>query len=383
MSDDEKGKKVRIALMTFHSETNFGAVLQAYALQRSILDMGCSATFLNYRCKGIDDGYRFRYLFKRAAIVTFKNLIYLPVYLKKKWVFHAFVSKYLQVSNQNLNLSRPSQVARINDQFDAFMVGSDQIWNYRLTAFDEAYFLAFVDKGKMKYAYAASFGVESIPNGLKEEYRRLLQGFQIITAREKSGAGIARELIGKEVETVLDPTLLMDRGKWMQMCQSANVRSGNYILVYLLSKSPLLMESAAQLARMLDCDIVVLNSGEVVSGIPTKSIRVGNPITWIRYVSDAQFIVTNSYHGMLFSLIFAKEFLVECRPTQFNVNSRIFDLLESLGLKDRLVDQNSNVTGLDTIDYARVNPILDGKRTRSLDILQGMLTESSESIQPI
>ena len=166
-----------IGILTFHRASNYGAVLQAYALQQVISGLGRKAVIVDYRCRTVEEGHRPWGLFKRHKfpVVLFRRL----VAIKKDRIFGAF-------RKNRLTLSRPMQFEDLEgarDDYALFVAGSDQVWNNKLSGMDPAYMLVFA-KEQQRYSYACSLGFDAFPEGTKELYREWLTGMQCISLRE-------------------------------------------------------------------------------------------------------------------------------------------------------------------------------------------------------
>ena len=203
----------KTATITFHKAVNYGAILQAYALQRSILKLGIDNDIIDYDCKLISNVYK---LINIKSVKSFiKSLIAFRIYYYKKNKFKSFIKKYIILTNPVTKDILKSE--EFNNKYDFFITGSDQVWNYEITNLDDAYFLNFVkDESKVK-SYAASFGISCIPENLRLKYKNYLKRFSSILVREKTGAKLIENLIDKKVNIVLDPVLLLNKNEWNEI----------------------------------------------------------------------------------------------------------------------------------------------------------------------
>jgi len=280
---------------------------------------------------------------------TFKN--------KKKLLFRKFINKYIKLKS------------KINDE-DVFIVGSDQVWNYKITDFDDVFLLNLNEKNIKKYSYAASFGIEKIEDEYLYKYKELLLDFDFITVREHQAYKILKNQMNIESEIVLDPTLLLDASQWSKIFKK-NKTENKYILMYLIIKDDKIIDFALQLSKKTGLKIIFISDHifERVKGI--KYLGFISPEKWAYLFYNAEFVVTNSFHGVAFSINFNKNFFVDLLPKALSdVNSRIIDILKLFSLENRLIDK---VTMMDNINYKSINDILKQEKQKSLKYLKKII----------
>lgn len=349
----------RIAICTFSKALNYGAVLQAYALKRTIQSMGKQAFCIDYHA-GFYPDTRFRrklrFLWKSWK-KTFSGYPFAPLY------FYGFIKQYLQDTPKLLKKDLP----RLNGHFDLFITGSDQVWNAAITKGDTAFLLDFVTDSQQKASYSASFGFSYIEEEFKPICARLLQQIPHISVREQTGADIVRELTGKEVPVVLDPTLLLTKSQWLSFAKPTT--RSRYILMYLMDANDKIISFAKNLARLKSLPLLA------ISATPLKDIPylMCTPQEFIGYFQKAAYVVTNSFHGLSFSINLNKTFFVDRLPPSWPANSRLEQLLATVQLEDRWID---NLTELDAaIDWPAVNKRLEDSRKKSFDFLRMILNQ--------
>lgn len=368
-------KKIRTATITFHKAINYGAILQTYALQKSILKLGIDNAIIDYDCKLISNEYKFINLNSiRSFIKSFvKSFIGFRLYYCKKDKFKLFIKKYIVLTNPVTKDILKSE--EFNNKYDFFITGSDQVWNYELTNLDENYFLNFVkDKNKIK-SYAASFGIGCIPNVLKLQYKQYLERFSTILVREKTGKNLVKELIDKEVNTVLDPVLLLREDEWNKILKETkfdNIRD-KYILLYMTT--PHIISFAKKLS--IKYKIPIFNISDLIL---KRKNKIGNtesklgPEDFISAIKNARFVVTGSFHAVVFSIIYNKDFFINNKDkTKENRSSRQKDLLDLLEIKDREIFNHDDDTDFVPIDWNNVNKKLEIERNKSINELKKML----------
>lgn len=355
----------KIATLTFHRAINYGAVLQCYALQRSIEKLGCASEVIDYRSGFLEA------LHNPHDISKYKSVLhYLYAVLKNRVkkdnrkAFADFREKYIK-------LSRPcgrKDIKSAADLYDAVIVGSDQVWNYKCTGFDETYFLDFLTDGSKKYSYAASIGIRLDSDEIRGKYKNLLSDFSVLSVREAQGRD-ELEAIGLSAEVSLDPTLLLSAGEWRALEERPKIKTGKYVLVYAITATPAIFKIAEKISEKYGLRILYINEF-LFNKRGVKNISKISPGEWLWLFDNAEYIVTNSFHGTAFSINFKKQFYAEPLPVKTNVNSRISDLLDLLGLKGRIIKNP------DDIDFSGINyesADIEKYRNLSLDLLNKTL----------
>lgn len=364
-------KKIRTATITFHKAINYGAILQTYALQHSILKLGIDNDVIDYDCKLISDEYK---LINIKSIKLFvKSLISFRLYYYKKNKFKSFIKKYIILTNPVTKDVLKSK--EFNNKYDFFITGSDQVWNYEITNLDEVYFLNFVKDEKKIKSYAASFGISYIPINLSLKYKEYLKRFSSILVREKTGAELIEKLIEKKVNVVLDPVLLLNKNEWDKIASKTKFDDikNKYILVYITT--PYIKLFAEKLS--IKYKIPIFNITDLIL---KKKNKIGNtecklgPEEFINAIKNARFVVTASFHAVVFSIIYNKEFFINnVDKTKENRSSRQKDLLDLLGIKDREIFNHDDDTDFSSIDWNDVNKKLEIERNKSLNELKKIL----------
>ena len=364
--------KTNIATIAFHRAINYGAVLQVYALQKKIEELGGNCTVLDYRNNSLESKHRET---KIGDCKTIKDYIRFIILSKnnnlKHKAFRAFSESYL-------NLSKPyytiDELKKDEQKYDKFITGSDQVWNGNLSNTDPAYFLDFVSNSRKKNSYAASFGFEKVPDNKVGDYYNMLKDYNEMSVRENQGAKIIKELLGVDVETVLDPTLLLTKEEWFEIAEDYT-KNEKYILIYGFGGAKYKMNFAKNLSKKTGCKIVhIVNPYFNERGILyEKSL---GPKEFLGIFKNAQYIVTNSFHGTAFAINFNKEFFVEPLSEAFGTNSRLTNILDLFGLKDRLIFSEDISMYDKAIDYDNVNKVLNGERKNSLEFIRKIINSN-------
>ncbi len=346
-------------IVTFYNAINYGAVLQTYALKKTMSKYCVTGVYKhdNAYIDGLYSVNPFRYSGLKTKLLMMAQL---PFKLIKKYRFNSFVKRRLLNSG--------------SDSAECFYVtGSDQVWNCDCTKFDKAYFLDFAEP-RFKNSYAASFGFDEIPEQHKEEYKRLLYDYNQISVREEQGRKILNDLIGRDVPVTLDPTLLLSKEEWASEFVKKNDKK--YILVY----SFIITESMRNFINKLSAEkglpVVVLMPDRTLRnkyGLNNATFKTHvSPEKWVEYFYNATYVVTNSFHGTAFSINFNKDLFVELLPGRAKVNSRLTNILKLFSLEGRMIE-NFDDNGK-AIDFDQVNDILETQRKESIAYLESIVS---------
>jgi hypothetical protein len=349
-------KEDRVGVITFFNYCNYGAALQCFGLYETLRRLGHKVEYIDYTCPFIGNPFGLNSLRKRGLVryvyTAAGNLFYRPRHKS----FKAF--RELIPHTEGVG---PSDLARYADRYDRYITGSDQVWNVKLTDFDTSYFLDFVADSRKKLSYSASFGGDHIDEGRRKQYTELLSDFQAISVREDYGKRIVQGLTAKEPAITLDPTLLLRHEDWDALAAEP-VDTKPYIFVYQMGFSNTLIRAARQLKNATGYRLhyVPFPLGAPVAG--RYHLRLG-PKEWLALIRDAQYIVTDSYHGVVFALLFEKKFVVVAGGQ--HKNKRVVSLLTHLGLQDRIMDDEFIDIDAD-IDYEHVKELLEADRQESI-----------------
>ena len=343
---------MKIGILTFHQADSYGAVLQAYALQQTLKTLGAESRFVQIRMPA--PPAESKPAAGGAAIFARKLQ---AEGQKRKALFGDFRREYMEISREY------APTDDIDGDFDCFLAGSDQIWNFRIPGADARYFLPFARPEK-RYSYAASFGAEGLPEKTKAWAARQLSAFQAISVREESGCRIVKELTGRDAVVCLDPTLLPERTHWEKLTREEP--EGDCVLLFLLNYDEMLLEKARQEADRLGVPLRVITA----SFMPRLGMAAWNTTgvtDWLTAIRNARCVFTNSFHGMVFSMIFGRSFHVQRLTGELSSrNGRIEGMLASLGLSSALEDPVQP-------DYEKVWGLLEERKEASLDYLRSIL----------
>ncbi len=336
-------KKTAIVTL-FHGNYNYGGVLQAYALQNCLLEMGVESDVLRMDRKN-SAGFR-RGQEKEKPKGSLPHTIYVKLcsYLKnlllarRKKAYDRFMRDAFSASD---TVYTDANLHEANDRYDCFITGSDQVWNPNFSS--DSTFLKFVDDRHRKISYAASIGVDSVEEEFLQYMVPLVDRLDAVSVREPSAVTILTGRVHKDVCCVLDPTLLLSKEKWEELCQPGK-RKNDYIFVYLLGMSEQNYRMVQSVAKTLHLRVVMIPFGTMwlhreVLLLHGKWALSASPVDFLTLLHDARYVITDSFHGAVFSLLFHKDFCALERKNgnkSSRLNARLSDLLGTVGLEERL-----------------------------------------------
>ncbi|MCL1907136.1 MAG: polysaccharide pyruvyl transferase family protein [Propionibacteriaceae bacterium] len=355
----------RIVVLTLPSERNYGNRLQAYALSQALVKLDHDATMIEFYSQST-----FLRSARRAIAQWYHRLFGTPWGLAteaKRLAFRRFSRQYVPTKRYLSVFTAKSWFKTV----DCFIVGSDQVWNPHLTSTSSRMFLQFAPRRK-RVAYAASFGVSTIPDEKRASYINWLSGIEHISVREESAAEIVESLTGRNAQVVLDPTMLLSPEEWLslELPPDHRIPEEPFIFSYHLREANseirerILEYSRDTGARILD-----------VMGDHFHSSHVAlTPAEFVHAVSKADLVVTDSFHGLVFSIIMNRPVVVGPRSDGDGMNSRVITLLRAFGLEICQWGGGSSVSDIAySINFDSVNCILNQRRADSMGWLSAVI----------
>lgn len=365
---------MKIGFVTTHEYHNFGTFLQCYALQRKLQDMGHDVEIIDYKRKELlrPIGQRVRILLgdiRRNPITNIHRLINWGKMKKRDALFKVFAKQHYSLSKEHYNTAK--DLEQNPPVYDLYLSGSDQIWNPSLNGFIEPYFLTFAPDRATKVSYASSIGLSMLSDAEKIHLKQLLNGYKSISCREQTGVELINECGFKEVKCVLDPVFLLSPKEWLSLTKESSTKlPKEYNLTYFLDAT----DNKKMIAKQLVPNYEILNLTADIDCC-THSIYEAGPLDFLSLIYNCNHFCTDSFHGMVFALLFEKDFYVVPRhesSSERSQNSRIQDLLSLLHLEKRWIE-NENVVPTIPIDYKVVNEILRKQLDFSLEYLYDIL----------
>ena len=399
---------MKTATITWITYNNYGTELQAYALQQFLKNEGIyndiisdqnivnqyktsqeintavNESLIPQKCANLT--YKLIYRIKKYAFhpaVFCKTLYQYCVYKKEakkrkiydnsQQAFETFKKEHLKIV---YGMYRKDMVS-LNQMYDAFLCGSDQIWSVLEQNFDGYFYLDFVEKTKI--AYATSIGTERVDQEHGAKITEWLKNYKAIAVREQKTAKQLSELTGKEIEWVVDPTLLHDKVFWSNFCADTPFPKNKYLLCYFLTDKSWYFEYASDLAKYLHLKLLLIPSKASYTKKKECYCKTVGPIEFVSLFQHAQYVLTDSYHGSIFSMLFEKDFIYLKRfydSDPICQNIRVYSLFQKLGLLNHIVEErNFSPDDIQIIDYNRVNKIIMDFRKQSIQFLHNALSK--------
>jgi hypothetical protein len=367
-----------------------GRFLQAYALYTAINVLGYDAEIIDYFPFSLEE--KINRTLSKKLIGLMKNPTLLPGYIvklqecimnkiikkkvnQKREKYESFIHENIKITNKKYYGYK--SILEANLTYDAFVCGSDQIWNPYFQGNDSTYYLQFVPKEK-RIAYAPSLGTIQIDDDKKEIIKSMISEIPFVSVREVSGAKLVESIIGRNVKSVVDPTLLLPKKWWFDFANET-IKDKPYILTFLFDNSSFPRNVANKLAKKYGWKIVSIpDTLRDIFSFNNKEIGIG-PERFVSLFKNAAFVCTQSFHGTVLSLIYNRPFYVFDRETRIYISgmfSRINDLLVMLKLEDRILKDGEAIPQNNLeIDFSHSNNILERKRKKSLEYLQYSLQQ--------
>lgn len=363
--------EIKVGTITFHNAINYGALLQTYALQKSIKNMGYETKVIDYSNSNIDKQR------KKPCWNEYRNLL---KYHNDRMIYNTEIEKEKKLRNfLNARITMTEKATReniadVSSELDVVFTGSDQVWNDSVTNCDDTYYLDFIPAEK-RCSYAASIGKETIPFENIPRVKRLLSNYHAISVREETAKEALKTQLGISATRVLDPTLLITKKEYEELAK-AYTKKG-YVLLYMLLYSKSLVESAKKMAKDKGLLLLCINSsGKRVKGVVDCSDA--GIEEWLGLFLNAEFIFTNSFHGTAFSINFNKQFNVELPPAKIKASSRIKDILKMFDLEKQLIEKGEIKSNI--IKYDLVNEKLNLEREKSRNFLLNAIENQEERV---
>lgn len=362
----------KVGLMTWFTYNNYGSLLQSKALMDMIRILGYDVELINYNSR---TSYSQK---KKNMDIFIEYLKKIPQFIRiKKGTFANSSSKIIEYRNKlhkSNMVNTKSELYLLNQDYDAFVCGSDQIW--APTVFDENYFLEFVENDNRKIAYAPSIGLPVIENEIvKTKMKELINRFEFLSTREEQGAKVIEELVGKKAQVVLDPTLLIDRNEWSK--NFVDIKYEDFIVAYFLGESKKHYNICKKIAKKLNKRLLI---------IPCKASDYDKeecikedigPNEFISFIDRSSLVLTDSFHGTIFGVNFHKPLVVFKRFKDNNLsqNSRIYNILKLLDIESVLFNKNIDFSlgQAFNINYKMVDKKLNMYRKKSISFLENSL----------
>ena len=354
----------KFGIMTYHNANNYGAVLQAYALQTFLncLFGEDSTEVINYQCEGVRKQRQLSYYLSNSN--PFSGIAHY-LFARNR------IKKIMRFCQDNISLSKQintkEELCELSNNYKYIISGSDQVWNRKWTGGEDTYLQDFHDVSEKKCSYAASFGLANLPDEWIDDYKRLLNDFSYISVREEAGKRIIYDTFELDSEVHVDPSVLLTPKQWNEVAEKTNLINEKFVLVYMVPYQDSVMSKAKEIANQNDLKLVlVCKSIKRKSGIYKGTASVEEIIALFR---DAEYVVTNSFHGTAFSVIYQKRFYVELN-NKIGFNVRSAQLLKKCGI---MVDETPlDIVECLNVDWNKVTDILETERRKAEEYFRRM-----------
>ncbi len=368
---------MKVSIITRHSVPNYGSLLQTYATQRTIEELGYEAEIIDYtryeersnnlsntliKGKKWDKNFLTRFIYK-----TLQTKNYARMYKK----FDGYRKEILNQSD--INYGNIVELENNPPVADIFCSGSDQIWGKIGTVnYDETYFLEFV-KNKKCISYGASFGTSKLDEQLDNNINKLLEKYTSILVREDSAKQILEKKGIKNVYQVLDPTFLINKNELENFTKKAERKEKTkYILVYQLHANKEFNKYAKEIAKRKNLKLIRVGYSIYHIFRSGKLILLPTPYEFLNYIKNAEYVLTDSFHATALSIIFNKKF-IDILPNN-NTQTRIESVLKLFGIEKQILKNYNNFELIDnTINYDIVNKKIQEEKEKSISLLKNAI----------
>lgn len=367
---------MKVKIITRHAVANYGSILQAFATQKAVEKLGYESEIINYvrydeQGKNISNTMlRRNKKWNKNFITRFiYRLLQTPVYNGSYKKFAKFRKDFLKESN--VLYSCDEDLKKLPEA-DVYCTGSDQVWGkIGNVEYDKNYFLNFVPKNKKCISYASSFGKSKISDELIKNLPVLLEKYSHITVREDSAVELLKKM-NINSQQVLDPTLLLSRSEWEEVIKN-NLNCKDYVLIYQLHEDKKLEKYAEEFAKKVNKPLIRISISLLYKLKSGKLAYLPTPNEFLEYFKNCEYVITDSFHATVFSIIFNKKF-VDILPS--GTGTRIVSLLKLLGLEKRIVSDYNDFSLIGKeIEYNDVNKKLDIEREKSISILNQIIKD--------
>lgn len=364
----------KIGILTYHRVFNFGSLLQTYALQKYLEDKGQAVEVIDYYPERLQKKRLLFHVNPKWSRPVWKMVAHLvPAVITRLLGYHmmdTFLGKYVKLTKKTYETE--DDLKADLPIYDIYLNGSDQVWNVETAdgLVDKVFFMEFLPDEYVRAAYAGSFGKDDFSEESLKEIKKYLSRYSAISVRENSGVGILEKIGIDNGQWVLDPTFLLKPAQW-KMIQAKAKLPEKYLLVYNLNRNPRISRLAQQIAKERGLEIVnFAHSFVFIKG--AKNIVYPTPNLFITLFENADYVVTDSFHGTAFSINFGRQFI--CVPAP-RFNSRLNSILDLIGESDRLLGDKDNFDIINRkIDYIKVDSIIEEERKKAFGFVDRVLS---------
>lgn len=363
---------MKIGILTITNGENYGNRLQNYAVQNVLENLGAEAeTIKNITNIPVREENKVKKMFKNIIITAYSKMKFVNyknfnINIRRNR-FNRFTKKYIKQSKYIV--SKDDVPLMLNKEYDFFVTGSDQVWNPNFSFNSEIDFLTFAERRK-RITFAPSFGVSVISDDVKKRYSKLLGEIDHLSVRENAGAEIIRELTGREALVLLDPTMMLSKKEWLEIAKKPKwLKSNKYILMYALGSFD---ENHKEKIKKIACD----NNYDIIDllDINNKNTYSTDPSEFIYLINNSKLMYTDSFHGVVFSILMRTPFIVsERNDNHISMNSRIDTLMSKFDMDYRRSNNIVDFNQVFNMDFEKVDEILKKEREITINYLKNAL----------
>lgn len=355
---------MKVGIVTLNG-INYGNRLQNFALQYVIQELGIDVETINnpYNKNYNRNIHNIKQWIKLLLLYNKRNIIKANINKEKK--FYEFDKNNIRWSSFWLN--KDEDIKKLNKFYDYFVCGSDQVWNATDSKFAGNHFAMFAES-KKRISYAASFGITDFPNERKDEYGKYLKDMSFISVREESGADIVKKLSNRECDVHIDPTMLLDKEQWESIAKKPMwlLDDTKFVLTYFLGdKSEEVKDTIEKLKENYGLQVIELNN------IIDLNAFTSCPSEFIYLISKCEILLTDSFHGSVFSIILNKpQILFERMGSEVSMNTRLEHLLNKMKIANCKFNNMKSIEDAFKYDYSEAYKIIDNEKIKSIEYLK-------------
>ena len=373
----------RVGIITFHHSYNCGSMLQAFALQSVVEQLGYEAEIIDFSNAGQKQLYSVTQPNNTIKNIL-KNIILFPYKARIKKNFDSF--EEFKNTEFHLSLESYSHMEQLTDsRYFSVVTGSDQVWNITIEDGDDAYYLPWVKKAR-KVAYAPSFGAKNVMKYADnpEKYKTYLSDFKALSIREVNGKRWIKDLVGKDVPVLLDPTLLLDASDYDRIADKSLNLPDKYIFFYSPSYQKNIVHLVECVSKKYHLPVIAFNTKTFyVKGMQRTGFKlpeIENPRSYLTIIKKATLIMTTSFHGTVFPTIFRKRVWVIKNGGMFGDDDRVKTLIKELGIEDRLIpiEYKEYFNYMKMVDYSYYDKELPILQNMAIQFLKDSLDTTNE-----
>lgn len=371
---------MKIGIITIHNSPNYGASLQSFALWKFLTDNGydCEVIDLHRPC---NEDYVFsnQYLpcrFNEPNFIRRIKTLVKKIIGRKEFFLQEETKRKFEEFNSQVRLGRPycgiDELYANPPQYDIYISGSDQVWNPAHPFCIEPYLLTFVPAGKKKISYASSIGITDLTEKEINLFKNALEKYDAISVRELQAKKLLEKILNKDIYQVADPTFLLSTEKWKSIAVFPKNKE-KYILLFALRNDIKMLEYALTLGKQSGLKIVYLTTAQPKSTGEYEAVDTAGPREWIGYIANAEIVITDSFHGTVFSIITGCNNFFTRIANESLRGSRITDLLDKFDLNNHLLKSDMSQTYRDLtkipINHGYVSMVMKSECERAKQYL--------------